>query len=286
VSGDWVRGGAQYMPHKVIYDFGANNGDDLPYYLKKADKVVAVEANSALCAQMVRRFSAEIAAGRLVVENCVLTASEQLAPVCFYIHKYNHVLSQFPVPEDNQLHEFDKVQLPSRSAAGIIEQHGIPHYIKIDIEHYDEVILKSLFEKNIRPDFISAESHNIEVFCLMVTLGKYNSFKLVDGLSVYERYANCSISTTDTTEVYAFPFHSAGPFGYDIDGKWMTANNFFRLLALKGLGWKDIHATNIIEPDVEESIKLKSYFKKTIERKVINGFQKYLPKQMRVNIWD
>jgi hypothetical protein len=30
---------------KIIYDLGANNGDDIPYYLLKADTVVAVEAN-------------------------------------------------------------------------------------------------------------------------------------------------------------------------------------------------------------------------------------------------
>ena len=40
----------------VIYDFGANNGDDLPYYLLSADKVVAVEANPELCSLMQKRF--------------------------------------------------------------------------------------------------------------------------------------------------------------------------------------------------------------------------------------
>ena len=30
---------------KIIYDIGANNGDDIGYYLKKADQVIAVEAN-------------------------------------------------------------------------------------------------------------------------------------------------------------------------------------------------------------------------------------------------
>ena len=42
---------------KVIYDFGANNGVDIPYYLLKADLVIAVEANPKLCAQIQDRFS-------------------------------------------------------------------------------------------------------------------------------------------------------------------------------------------------------------------------------------
>jgi hypothetical protein len=39
----------------VIYDFGANNGDDIPYYLKKAELVVAVEANPSLCQKIEER---------------------------------------------------------------------------------------------------------------------------------------------------------------------------------------------------------------------------------------
>jgi predicted O-methyltransferase YrrM len=37
------------MKKKIIYDFGSNNGDDIPYYLLKSDLVIAVEANPALC---------------------------------------------------------------------------------------------------------------------------------------------------------------------------------------------------------------------------------------------
>jgi predicted RNA methylase len=40
----------------VIYDFGANVGSNLGYYLAKADRVVAVEANPALCRAIEERF--------------------------------------------------------------------------------------------------------------------------------------------------------------------------------------------------------------------------------------
>ena len=43
---------------------------------------------------------------------------------------------------------------------------------------------------------------------------------------------------------YSFPYHSAGPFGDDVDGPWVTPDDFVRVLALEGFGWKDIHATN------------------------------------------
>ena len=51
----------------VIYDFGSNNGDDIPYYLKKAEKVIAVEANPLLCKRIQDRFATEMLAGKLAV---------------------------------------------------------------------------------------------------------------------------------------------------------------------------------------------------------------------------
>ena len=70
---------------KTIYDFGANNGDDIPYYLMKADVVVAVEANPILCQLMYERFLPQIKQGRLIVENCVITSENDGVDVDFYI---------------------------------------------------------------------------------------------------------------------------------------------------------------------------------------------------------
>jgi hypothetical protein len=50
---------------KVIYDVGANNGDDIQYYLLKADLVVAIEANPTMTEIIKHRFQAEIASDRL-----------------------------------------------------------------------------------------------------------------------------------------------------------------------------------------------------------------------------
>lgn len=232
---------------KVIYDFGANNGDNIPYYLRKADLVVAVEANPLLCEHIRTRFSVEISQKKLILENFVLTDCDKSGEVFFYRHKTNHVLSQFPRPSD--LENFDEILLPSKSVIQVIAGHGDPYYIKVDIEHYDEEILRELFENDIRPPFISAESHSIEVFSLLVSLGRYDAFKLVEGNIVSIIYQNHKIVTSDGLETYSFPHHSAGPLGDDLNGQWMTANNFFRFLGFVGLGWKDIHATNIHKAD-------------------------------------
>lgn len=45
---------------RVICDVGANNGDNIPYYLHKADRVVAIEANPDLVSGMQKRALQEI----------------------------------------------------------------------------------------------------------------------------------------------------------------------------------------------------------------------------------
>lgn len=234
---------------RIIYDFGANNGDDLPYYLKKADLVVAVEANPLLCRQIQERFKVEIAAGRLRIENCVLVGEGQSSEVWFYLHKRHHVLGQFPVPDAAVIGDYERVLLPSQSVMQTVEKHGPPYYIKIDVEGSDEIILKELFRNGVRPPYISAESQSAKVFALLAGMGGYEAFKLVNGETVPKKYRNHTIHVDGGEEVYSFPKHSAGPFGDDIEGDWMNADDLFAVLAEAGLGWKDIHATNLVQPD-------------------------------------
>ena len=233
---------------KIIYDIGSNNGDDIPYYLLKSDLVIAIEANPKLCNLISERFSKEINHGKLVVENCVVQNEESNEDVSFYIHKTNHVLSCFPKPKN--LQDFEEIKIQSKNIEQIIKKYGEPFYIKIDIEGSDYSILSAILNNKIFPPYISCESHTIDIFAALVASKKYKSFKLVDGASVIKKFYNLEISTNLGKQKYSFPHHSAGPFGNDITGPWMTADNFFQLLGLVGLGWKDIHATNIDEPDI------------------------------------
>jgi FkbM family methyltransferase len=238
---------------KIIYDFGCNNGDDIPYYLLKADLVVAIEANPELCKLVRSKFKSEIQEKRLAVECCVVTDTESEQDVPFYIHKKEHVLSQFPKPKKEN--KFDKVLLPSRSVYQLISKHGPPYYIKIDIEYYDAQLLNAIFKHNIYPPYISAEYKSIEIIALLFAYGRYKKFKLIDGKSIATTYSNHTISHDHGDVVYSFPYHSAGPFGDDILGDWMQSFQFIRLLISKGVGWKDIHATSIHEISSSSSVK-------------------------------
>jgi hypothetical protein len=224
---------------KIIYDLGCNSGLNIPYYLLKSDLVVAVEANIKLCEIIKIRFKKEIINGRLVVENCVVTILPENINVDFYLHKNNDFLSQFLVPDKNILGEYSKTKLPSKNIISIINYYGHPHYIKIDLEHYDSIILKELFLKKIYPKYLSIESHTREILDIITQDSTYKSFKLVDGSQVHKKYKNCIVNNTR----YSFPKHSAGPFGNDIDGHWLEKSNFCFLLSVIGFGAKDIHGS-------------------------------------------
>ena len=230
--------------------------------------IVAVEADPNLCNLIKQKFKEEIKNDKLIVENCVVITDNKTKEVPFYISKEKSVWNQYPKPfSDNEkivsndfevkigasvmdknnyfdvfykplMKNFKEVYLPSKDILEIIKTHGNPYYIKIDVERYDHEILKRLLTNNIIPPYISAESNNIEVFSSLIIHGRYNAFKLVEGATVPEKYKH-----------FSFPEHSAGPFGNDINGPWMTAHNFFHVLGIMGLGWKDIHASNVDPAD-------------------------------------
>ena len=235
---------------KIIYDLGSNNGDDIPYYLLKADKVIAVEANPQLCDFIKKRFPEEISQNRLIVENCAITEKHD-GTINFYLHNKYHVRSTLvapsEVPDDGGFTEkdFTMINIQSVSVGSLIEKHGAPYYAKIDIEGYDENILSAFAVSQIFPPFISAESHTIGVFALLSEKLNYNSFKLVDGNSIPNNYNQSVIYSPilDKRVLYSFPHHSAGPFGEDIHGEWMDKGTLLKVLAMQGLGWKDIHAS-------------------------------------------
>ncbi len=67
--GEILTARATLSPDAIVYDIGANNGDDTEYFLKKGLRVVAVEANPALATHVAHRFADDVMAGRLVVLN-------------------------------------------------------------------------------------------------------------------------------------------------------------------------------------------------------------------------
>lgn len=236
---------------RVIYDIGSNNGDDLPYYLLKADIVVAVEANPSLCEQIRSRFTVEIESGRLLLVHAALVCSDETS-VDFYLHKHHHVLGTLR-PAADKIDQYTKLRVNATSISDLVSSYGNPYYAKIDVEGYDRQILTAFLGAAIKPAYISAEAHSLSIFSLLSEDLGYKSFKLVDGRSVSSSYKRALFYSPIRQQMvaYSFPRHSAGPFGNDIFGEWMDKASFLRLLAFRGLGWRDIHASSVDTPTLK-----------------------------------
>jgi FkbM family methyltransferase len=231
----------------IIYDVGMNNGDDCEYYLTKGYRVVAVEANPALCQRAVLRFERELAEKRLSVLNLGVGAKPGRLP--FYVHKTNSVLSTF-VPTESRTgytaslkaEEFDMIWVDIRRMSDVVAFFGDPHYIKIDVEGFDPICLRDLDLRGIYPNYLSAEAHTVDTFCHLVTMG-YREFKMVSGHKVAADFAHHPIRLVNgALTPFQFKHHSAGPFGEDIPGEWMSSEAILDKWRMRGEGWFDLHA--------------------------------------------
>ncbi|HEY2153260.1 MAG TPA: FkbM family methyltransferase [Vicinamibacterales bacterium] len=239
----------------LIFDIGANNGDDTAYYLREGFRVVAVEANPVLAADIERRFSADTSSGRLTVLNVGIAGRAETVP--FWVNDEQSVWSSFDRElsgrEGSRCHSVAVRCLPLGT---LLEEHGIPHYVKIDIEGYDSVCLGSLTFQT-RPPYISCEvTHGDGLIDRLHALG-YRRFKLVNqgtfteaspvfdnelafrGLRklcvrvpVVKKLIPDGIRTDFDTFVcdagYSFPHGSSGPFAEKTWGDWRRKDDVLK----------------------------------------------------------
>jgi len=241
----------------VIYDLGANRGDNLPYFLSRADLVVAVEANPALVREMNSKYSNVINDGRLKVINCALSDCPSDS-IPFSVNlKDSHISALNPSGSRNSS-DFEVIGVPAMTIVDLIANYGNPYYIKIDLEGYDSCVLSQLFEAKIFPDYLSAEAHTTLPFALIDESGIYNSYQIMDA----RKFSAISFACPGQSDVNLAPgcFHegTSGPFGADIPSPWMSSRQCLTNLAIAGLGWRDIHARKQ-HPDSDARVYLENF---------------------------
>lgn len=217
-----------------------------------------MEGNPALAQRIKDEFCDDVDMGRLIVVNKAIAVEGAGRRVPFYLHKRNAVLSQLAPPSLSTAVDFEEIEIESISIGELTEQFGSPYYVKIDLEGLDADILCSMFETGVFPSYVSAEIHDIRVYCALVLSGGYNAFKLASPKSTGEPNGLC------------FAADCAGPFGPDLGGAWMTAENFLRLLGVNGVGWKDVHASRVDVADPTVRLRLRELFISAAFEKVRN----------------
>jgi len=255
---------------KIIYDLGACRGENLNYYLSNADLVVAAEANPENCEYISKNFLEDIKKKKLILLNCIVGTDPNIDIANFYIHKHNYLLGQFPIP-NNKENEFEKIQIKHLDVLNIFKEYGDAYYIKIDLEEYDHIILERILVQDIKFTYLSSEIKKIDDFTLFSKFKKINSFKIIDGHNVEYLYKY-------------FLQNSAGPFGNDIKGPWISYANFIEILKFKlnQNGWFDVHCSLIDQE--ENTFNYKKYifleklknFKVKYKKKILRWKIKYL----------
>mgnify|MGYP006188340889 CR=1 FL=1 len=106
---------------KVIFDIGANKGQNLNYFLDKADIVFAFEANPFLVKKIKSDFKKFINEKKLIVRNIALVNNDNFKNIDFYIPKTKSTHSTV-YPDDiskfinEALNRFGKIDVLVNSA--------------------------------------------------------------------------------------------------------------------------------------------------------------------------
>ena len=238
------------MGDRVIFDLGANVGLNLPYYLSKAERVVAVEPSPTLARRLKEAFADPIASGHLeVVERAVTSADRAGATVEFFVYEgplpNGHVASSLHPPERARTDDFRRIEVSTTDIATLVSEYGEPWFVKIDLEHHDAIVLEDLLASGLRPPLLSVEAHDPSVVALLLLAEEYRGFKLVRGRTVHSDFVDHPVQTREGTELTSFPKHSAGPFGEDLPGPWMDRASLLEAIGRTGLGWVDVHASTL-----------------------------------------
>lgn len=234
------------MINDLVFDVGMHRGLDTEWYLAKGFRVVAVEANPVLAREVAVRLSGAVAAGRLIIENVGIASTAGTLP--FYVNHDNDEWSSFDKElgtRDNT--KYEVVTVPCVNARTLLERHGVPYFIKIDIEGFDHHVVRAVGSFQPKPKYLSVEDNGFESLLELHNIG-CRSFKFLDQVEKWR----IKLPNPPLEGEYAegsFGAATSGPFGEEVPGPWMGLDeaSLYYLTHIRppGVGltgnWWDIH---------------------------------------------
>lgn len=206
-----------------------HRGEDTAFYLAKGFRVVAVDADANHIDHARVRFAAAIADGRLTVEHCAVTGTE--GPLIFH-RDLDHDDWSTIIPTVAQRNarrgsRSETVEVPGSRLSSVIRRHGVPYYLKVDIEGADTLGIESLLDLELPPKFLSVEvdltslERALAQVELLTSLG-YKRMQLVNMLAL--KSVNLPIPALEGRFVdQRFDGFMSGPFGREVAGQWTSS---------------------------------------------------------------
>jgi FkbM family methyltransferase len=225
---------------KLIFDVGVCDGADSAYYLSQAERVVGVEASPVACAELRRRFAAEIAEGRYIIEE--VGVADEPGELGFWVcDDHAHWSSFRREIASRQGCRHHEVKVATVRFETLVRRHGVPDYCKIDIEGHDALCLRHLAAE-IAPPYISVEmDHEGDLLSEMLRLD-YQEFKIISQRTlspasprlaslVYPlpgrikgvvRQLDQALRGRRRDGGWTFPAGSSGAYGERTPGRWLS----------------------------------------------------------------
>jgi FkbM family methyltransferase len=219
----------------LIYDVGLHKGEDTAFYLRKGFKVVGIEANPELVQHCRLRFREEVANGRLMIIEGVIAAGSEGPTIMFYMNSDSVLSTANKTRADRTKklgHTNKAVVLPRIDIADVYRTHGVPYFLKIDVEGADQLVLEALKQQVDLPQYISVESDKIDFdelgsqLALLRELG-YRKFKAVQQQQIPGSVVQTRTRDNRTIQ-HVFESGASGPFGEDLDGEWLDHEGIVR----------------------------------------------------------
>lgn len=222
--------------HKdLIYDIGMHKGEDTEFYLRKGFRVVAFEADPDLIDSYRKRLKEFIDQGQLtIVEGAIVdmdAISAGQKKVRFYkndkVSVWGTICVDWAERNERLGTSSSVIEVDAINFADAIKKHGVPYFMKIDIEGCDIVCIGVLSDFQERPNYISIESDKTSFASirreidLLSKLG-YDCFQAVEQSAIPLSQSPPYPPREGKYVAQRFEKESSGLFGSELDDKWKS----------------------------------------------------------------
>lgn len=232
----------------LIFDLGLHRGFDSEFYLQKGFRVVALEAVPELCKIAEQHLASH--QDKLVVINKAL-AERPGEHVTFYtVPGKDDWGSLFKGIAEKGVEHSTPIQVETIDLRSIFDRHGVPYYLKCDLEGGDKLLREQLLLDTRRPTFVSVEMNDGQEGSILRQCG-YEMAQIVNQL-FNGRTIPPNPAREGSFADAKFHGHMSGLFGLELPSqkwfpieqadeiyaRWKSLRDFDQDLAP---GWVDLH---------------------------------------------